>query len=359
MESSQSIDNFHTIIMKASIPRLSYELHFNLWRSQANKINLLDVGLMCPLQDRSYTIDLSFPGQYRGTDDIKCINYLIQDTTIASNVFNCGMRLHDANNSKCVEKDNSIILISNYKTDQPDSPYSIPVKTSSSDPEKTKLTKEVSSRTTIHISVSPQTSCPNLSDISTSNPSQALTKKEYFRFRIYNFDLRPFSTEASSETNFLAPVYEKDTIVDFRINDTMLLSSDDQSTLGTNPVYFEKIHFLLIDDLLSKITIKDPTVTIRLFENSKWETYLDTKVPKPMMAYHYRKKSSNSDLTSASFLVKIEESKINYKAIVSYVAAALLIGLIVNAISTLTFHNLTLFFILVSTYFLLWGGNEH
>ena len=358
MESPQSIDNFHTIIMKSSVAGLSYELHFNLWNSKANGIDFLDVGLMCPLQATSYTIDLSFPGNYSETSQIECINHLIQKTAIACNIFNCGMNLHDATNFKYAEKDGCIILISNYKTDQHENPYSIPEKKDHPSSDVAKLTKDSSKeslRTTIHISVSSKKDVSNFSSASCHD----LPQKEYFRFRIHNFDLKPFSTEASSETNFLVPVYEKDTIVDFRINDTMLMSSDDQAKLDTDPVFFDKIHFLLIEDLMSKITIKDPEVTIRLFENSKWEDYLGKAVPKPMLAYHYHKKKKDSNITSASFLAKKEESHIKYKSVVSYIAAALLIGLIVNAISSLTLHIPTLFFILFFSYFLLWGANEH
>ena len=181
-------------------------MHFNLWNSKANDIDFLDVGVMCPLEDQSYTVDLSFPGDYGETPKIECINYLIQDTAIARNIFNCGMEFHDTSNSKYARKDNDVILISNYKTDQQQDPYSIPLKNGTSARETRKLTKEYSedsSRITIHILVSPKSDCPDVSDTSGSDESQSLVKKEYFRFRIYNFDLKPFSTKASSKTNFL------------------------------------------------------------------------------------------------------------------------------------------------------------
>lgn len=324
-------DDFRTVIMKSSVGGLSYELHFNLWKSDANGINCLDVGLMCPLQDNPYEIDLFFPGKYAKDDDIICLNQKIQDTDIASLIFNCGMHLDDGINSKITEKDGKIILISNYKTDKSGQLYSIlerPQNTTGTTASP-KLTKIISdpNKTIVHILVAAKASCVKTS----GTISSELNKYEYFRFRIQNFSLKPFSIEESSKTKFVIPMSEQNTIIDFRINDTMLMSSTEQTDLLNKPVDFEKIHFLLIDDLLSKNIIKDSSVTVRLFENAKWREYLGKNVVTPMLAYHYRKKKDGNDnIKSASFLVMIEKKDIKPISIFGYIVVALILGIVGN-----------------------------
>lgn len=335
MQSNKVNDDFQTVIMKSSVGGLLYELHFNLWKSNANDIHCLDIGLMCPLQNDPYTVELFFPGKYAKDDDIICLNEKIQDTDIASNIFNCGMSLDDGNNSKITQKDKKIILISNYKTGNKDYPYSIlkgPEKTTetTTPPKLTKIISESSNKTIVHILVDPIASCTKTRG---STPPD-LDKWEYFRFRIQNFDLKPFSIEESSKTNFIVPVCDQNTIIDFRVNDAMLMSSAEQTDLTKNSVEFEKIHFLLIDDLLSKNVIKDSSVTVRLFENAKWKEYLGKDVFTPMLAYHYRKKKEGNDnIKSASFLVMIEKKVMKPKSIWGYIFIALVLGIIGNVLA--------------------------
>lgn len=318
-----------TIKFMSTKTNLHYQLHFNLWNSDDNKIKALDVGVMCPIAGDNHVVSLIIPGDY-SKDNVVCLNKKLHDSDTIDNIFNAHVSwIKETDDFKIAEidkspKPNLIFAISNFHNkkdkDEKDE-LLIPLKEQS---KSQKISQEIKNQNlVIHFEVAKK--------IDASVKKEAVTEYyEYFRIRINKFDLARFSIIVESKPNFVVPSYEKNVVLEFRVNDRKLMSSDDRKEMDEHKVYFDKIHFLLINDIPCKTMITDASAKIRLFENNKWKEYLcGEEIKKPMLAYHLSKKSEeNQKIEMSSFLIKFQEKKMAKCQVGLYVIVAFLLGLL-------------------------------
>lgn len=328
--SKNDID-FKTIELVSSEPNLEFEIHFNLW--MLKKKSILDIGLMCPIIDKSYNVEIVFPkADSKKNSRVICLNNKVRETNIACIIFNCDVSIEDIkNNYKKAKKNNEeqLFVISDYDSGVPNNIDEILEKT-----EGKIYKKKDQDQTVICFNVVKKSNCALNGEDSPdyrqrNDEFQQKLSWEYFRVRIEDFDLSPFSVCKESKSNFMVPAYECNTVYDFRVNDLKLMSSDERSKWLEKSVYFSKSHFFLINDVSCKVSIVDPSAKVRLFETKNWKEYQDNQDFEPMLAYHMSKiKEGDKKITSASFLIKNGEMKIKWWCILVYLAITFLLGMV-------------------------------
>lgn len=297
-----------TITVKSSKENSNVELHFNLWDSENNKLHCLDIGLMCNLEDTSQTIEITIPGKYTPNDIKDLSDLLISKNEICTNIFNCKMELtiQDSWGAKVCKKQDQKdekFIIRKFDTESQNGDVVI-------NNEHVKIIFKVNEK----------------SDIISEGYN-----KIYYRIRIRNFKLESYSVLSKSKGGFFESSYDRNRIIDFRINDIKLLSLSRGKDIAGNNLKISKIHFLYITDCEENIILANPEPKIRLFEIENWKDYIETQ-KQEMLAYHMSFKESTN---SSSFLLKIQQRKTSAWHIGGYAIGILLMSLFANLIMIL------------------------
>lgn len=297
---SKNTSQLKTIVIKPEIENIQIGAHFNLWNSDKNKIHCLDIGLMCPIKENKYSVELVVPGCYSQVENLV---ELIKKDQIACNVFNESIEV-------------------------------------SSSPQKFVLLKKEAHQESFLVYDGEIKCCPNKNQskslinlIVEKNNFQPDIKNLYFRIRICDFDITSVSACDNSLSRFFVPYCEKSTIFDFRLNDSKLLSVDDGKALQKQNITFSKVHFLLIGDINETVCLCNEKLKIRVFENHNWEDYISKvhSIDKPMIAYHV----SNDCVSSASFLLKLQVNKTNALRLSLYTLAVIILSIVANVVYNL------------------------
>lgn len=279
---------------------LQLEVHFNLWNSDKNDIHCLDIGLMCPIRESKYSIELKIPGC---SSHVENLIEDIKKDQVACNVFNELVRVTSVVNQ--------YVLFTKEKTNKSFLVFDGDINCETGNKGK---------RTLITLDVEKNNYQPSITDL-------------YFRIRIPNFDIKAISACDKSLSRFFVPYCEKSVVYDFRLNDTKLLSVAEGKKLQEKKIVFSKIHFLLIGDINETAQLNNGPIKIRVFENHNWDNYISKVHPidKPMIAYHMTKK----DDSSASFLLKLQANKTNAFRLTLYTIAVILLSLVANIVYNL------------------------
>lgn len=297
-----------TITVKSSKENSNVELHFNLWDSDKNKLHCLDIGIMCEVNSEPETIKMTIPGKYKKGDINDLSDLLISKNEICTNIFNCKMELtiQDSWGAKVCKKQN-----------QKDEKFII-----------RKFDVESQNKNLLvnddYIEIAFKVN--EKSDIISEGYN-----KIYYRIRIGNFKLKSYSVLSKSKGGFFESSYDRNRIIDFRINDIKLLSLSTGKEIADNNLKISKIHFLYITDCEENIILATPEPRIRLFETENWKEYIKAQKHE-MLAYHMFFKEST---TSPSFLLKIQQRKTSAWHIGGYAIGVLLMSLFANLIMIL------------------------
>lgn len=236
-----------------------FELHLNLWESEKNGLQALDIGLFCPIENESYDLTIVIPEKHE-KGDFEDLYKRIIDNEIVCNVFNAYVEI---TSGKCCsyakrcevgnELDFIIFPIScfNYYDNLGKShlKINVPSRKEIIDGEEDTFAEKIN-----------------------------ISKYVYCRFRINNVKKYFYSVYSEPINKPFESGYEQNEIIDVRINDAKLLDLGAQKKLITSRTHFSKIHFLLICDFEKNVIQFNKIVKPRLFEKAGWENYL----PKPL-----------------------------------------------------------------------------
>lgn len=234
-----------------------YELHLNLWESEKNCIQALDIGIFCPIEDHPYNLTVIIPEKHT-KDDFKSLYDKITDSKIASNVFNSyvqvtsGKLCSHAQRCETGNKLDFVLLsIANFYFQdvlgKSEIKIDVPAREKLCEGEETELVDKINK-----------------------------SKYVYFRFRINNIKKSFYSVYSEPISKTFESGYEQNEIVDFRINDAKLLDFDSRKKMLKT--HFSKIHFLLICDFEKNVIQCNKTVKPRLFEKAGWGEYLPSSL---------------------------------------------------------------------------------
>lgn len=303
-----------TIIIDSSKNSTELEVHFNLWDSDKNKLHCLDIGLMCPVESEPYTVNIKIPG--KGYEVVDLAGILIKENIIANNVFNCDMKITPQDNGfaataiKDEDENQNAFLIQQF----------IP---HGSEKEQNIFDEN------------------NYTKISFNIENDTDEKYKYFRIRIKNFYISPFSCYSILKSKIFESSYEKNIVMDFRINDIKLLPLDIGKKLKTEGCSFSKIHFLYLADIDVHIQDTNMPAKKRLFEIKNWGKYTE-HLNRDMIAYHFslkkdepkKEKQKSEDIRTASFLLKSIKTKTSILHLFIYALVIIILAIIANFISS-------------------------
>lgn len=293
-----------TVEVKSTEKNTSIELHYNLWDSEKNKIKYLDIGIMADTKDVPYEIHLKIPGKYKSENIEDLGKILIEKNNICNNIFNCTVVVTARENSlfataeKEENKEKFIIqpftIQNNENIDKNENNILI----------KLEIKKE-----------------ENFLEY----------KKKYFRIRIKNFNKVPFILESNSKSKFFESSFERNTVLDFRMNDIKLLSPEISKQLKDSGLKIKKVHFLYITDFEKNIVFSNSEMKIRAFERESWKDYIETTTNE-MIAYHMTFKEDPQ--YTPIFLLKTQEKCSKVSHIVIYTIVVLILSILANRISS-------------------------
>ncbi len=292
-----------TVEIKSTEKNTSIELHYNLWDSEKNKIKCLDIGIMADTEDAPYEIHLKIPGKYKLENIEDLGKILIEKNNICNNIFNCTVVVTARENSlfataeKEENKEKFIIqpfTINNENIDKNENNILI----------KLGIKKEEN--------------------------FLGYTKK-YFRIRIKNFDDTPFILKSTSRSKLFESSFEKNKILDFRMNDIKLLSPEISKQIKDSGLKIKKVHFLYITDFEKNIIFSSPEMKIRAFERESWKDYIETKTNE-MIAYHMTFKDDSQH--TLIFLLKMQEKVSSILHIIVYALGVICLAVLANKISS-------------------------
>lgn len=308
-----------TIIIDSSKNSTEVEVHFNLWDSDKNKFHCLDIGLMCPIESEIYTINIKIPG--KGYKVVDLAEILIKENIIANNVFNCDMKITPQDNGfsataiKDEDENQNAFLIQQFIPHDSGKEQNI-----FSENNYTKISFKIENGTD--------------------------EKYKYFRIRVKNFYISPFSCKSILKSKIFESSYEKNIVMDFRINDIKLLPLDIGKKLKTEGCSFSKIHFLYLADIDVHIQDTNMPAKKRLFEIKNWGKYIE-HLNRDMIAYHFSLKKDNlkkedskneiqksEEIRNASFLLKSIKTKTSILHLCIYALVIIILAIIANFISS-------------------------
>lgn len=334
-----------------------FELHINLWESEKNDIQSLDIGLFCPLEDHAYSLVIKIPEDHEINDFQDLYEQMIDNET-ARNVFNCYVQITPGKYCSYAlrseeGKEPSFILYPVSKDNVQNDETGLAVKVNI--PSKKDL-KEVEEPVFVE-------------NVNKSN-------QIYIRIRVNNIKSQFYSVYSEPINKSFESGYEQNEIIDFRVNDIKLLDEDTQKELITKKVSFSRVHFLLICDFEKNVIQYNGSLKSRLFEQSLWNEYLPEplaaeqkmryldivleearsfrtisivpeilvmiarllvhlsqkkEVDHTMIAYHMK----TDDVTTASFLFKINCKKSSGSHLLIYVILIIIFAIVANVIWTL------------------------
>lgn len=238
-----------------------FELHINLWESEKNDIQSLDIGLFCPLEDHSYNLVIKIPENH-DINDFQDLYEEMKDDETSRNIFNCYVQVtpgkycsYALRNEEGKEPSFILLPVSKDNVQKDDDGLVVNVNI----PSKTDLVEVEESVFIENVKKSSQI---------------------YIRLRINNIKKQFYSVYSEPINKPFESGYEQNEIIDFRVNDIKLLDECTQKKLITQKVSFSRIHFLLICDFEKNIVQYNGSLKSRLFEQSRWNKYL----PKPLAA---------------------------------------------------------------------------
>lgn len=171
------------------------------------------------------------------------------------------------------------------------------------------------------------------------------TTAVYFRFRIESPKVQETLLDTLKEKNYyLESAFVERQVIDIKFNDARNIDRNIitwYETEGFTFANFESIHLFVMVPSSYEITIWDNFSECRKLENSVWNSYLENKIStKNVMAYHWKKKASNSNnLDEFTQLIKIEHRATNWKIISIYCLIVILLGALGSGVCNL-FGNL-------------------
>ena len=160
-------------------------------------------------------------------------------------------------------------------------------------------------------------------------------ENKYYRFRILFPDFSSVIVERASQGNSFESSFSSCKIIDFRLNDSKLLSASDTKKLVRNSYCFEKVHFLYISDIDENIQLASDKYSSRFLERGVWDDYLDLKKKKSeMIAYHLKAENS----FCPSFLFKCQYNKTSLLHLLIYAGIVVALAVLANCFTRLFFH---------------------
>lgn len=156
----------------------------------------------------------------------------------------------------------------------------------------------------------------------------------YFRFRIKGQALSSQLLSPVTESNkFLESGFKKTKIIDFKINELRNINSvilNKAKAESLVPIFFHKVYYFIMESSTSEVVSPglNPNECRKL--EPLWEKYINAPVSN-ILAYQWKKGSSgNRGEQKFSHLTKITYSGTNWRIILLYLIAALLLGILSN-----------------------------
>lgn len=295
-----------SFFITANVPGIKLDLHVNLWDSEKNNIHCLDIGVKCDLCNSPYQIKILLPQKVNANDFVDLYDKIIDDT-VARLIFNSDMNISGGT------------LFKNFKKNDDDKAE--PFLVIKCDKEMNDESKKDQTELLFNI--------PAKSELEKSDQNTTIANKVYFRFRIKETNENLFSVSTTLKSRYFEVCYEQNKIIDFRVNDLLLLPDERVKELRRSETDFEKIHFLYLNDIDANILYSSPNAKARLFEKEVWKKYLEES-DSEMMAYHLSVKKNNKAVKSGAFLLKTQKIKTSWGHIVIYALIVILLAVLAN-----------------------------
>ncbi len=293
-----------TIEVKSTEKNTNIELHYNLWDSEKNKIKCLDIGIMANTKDAPYEIHFRIPGKYKSKNIEDLGKILIEKNNICNNIFNCTVVVTARENS----------LFATAEKEENKEKFIIQPFTIQNDENIDKNENNI----LIKLRIKEEENFPEY-------------RKKYFRIRIKKFDDIPFILKSTSRSKLFESSFEKNKILDFRMNDIKLLSPEISKQIKDSGLKIKKVHFLYITDFEKNIVFSNPEMKIRAFERESWKDYIETKTNE-MIAYHMTFKDDSQH--TPIFLLKMQENVSSILHIIVYALGVIGLAVLANRISS-------------------------
>ncbi|WDF59924.1 hypothetical protein PQ462_00830 [Flavobacterium sp. KACC 22758] len=279
------------------------DLHFNFWKipnGSKRSHKFLDIGIKLSNTKNIKTLKIYFPIKIKENEFEDIVGKFIHKVDLVSAVFNENYKVISTTSSKSYE-------IRNAKNEFVFNIY----KTSISD-----LTFEQKYDGTI---------------ININIPKQEITN--YFRFRIKGDFINSLSSVSVPTNSLLESAFSEIEMIDFRVNEIRDLNQDLLEEMKVEKLLkIQKQHFFFIcskdEELIGN---HQPFLSCRNLENYRWDDYVGIKnINKQIyLAYHWKE----TNVESASTLIKTKYEKNNWKTISKYAIFAFMLAVIIELFS--------------------------
>lgn len=173
----------------------------------------------------------------------------------------------------------------------------------------------------------------------------------YIRFRIKNKNIKDsIMFTPKSPSDFTSPKKNIYKIIDIKINKKRNFPYDKLNNKYTL-FSFNKIHFLLMEDIYSDINFLSKDIyEVRILEKD-WSSYLGIENINNIIVFHYKNKSEKEKIEDCSIVIKVINKKQNLILLFIYTLFALLISAMPSFLTE--FVNIFYIFLTVSSLFVI------
>lgn len=291
----------NTLVIKPSIKNDYLEIHFNLWNSESEKLNFLDIGIMCDNKDQNFTLEIP---SSTSVSIIDLSDKLKGD--IRNSIFNCYMDKKSEGAYEILNRENAAndkFLLSPINKQENLQPQNEIIKT------------------TIDVR-----------KIESSEINGEDVKKKYLRFRIQDFDIGKFIITEDSESKIFDSSFVRNKIIDFRFNDYRILESSKTQNYKLNDDCYTKIHFFYMTDALENISLCSDKYDVRFLERNLWNGYLEIPNRKKDILVYHLKVKDDKGVSNASFLIKSQQEITSKSHLLFYAFVVLDLAVLANNI---------------------------
>lgn len=171
----------------------------------------------------------------------------------------------------------------------------------------------------------------------------------YIRFRISisdNEGIRFLKHDEQISNNILQAAFSRMELYDFRLND--IRDTDDKvyQELISNQKYklleMRKVHFFFMTDAKDHISNgNEERIDTRMLEVEKWKKYHDVSSDHALVAYHWKKKTNQTDKKIKSFEAFFRNTcnNVNVLLVISYIVLILAFGTTGSLLSTINVNQ--------------------
>jgi hypothetical protein len=186
----------------------------------------------------------------------------------------------------------------------------------------------------VHLS---QGTVVTLTNLAIDTCSDGRSDPLYFRLRFPLPPKNPFIKVSPPLDRFFVSGYDEIQFIDFRLNDARTLPADVESLMrpvAQQPTLdLRKVAFLTAVQVAAQVSIRHEDVhKVRRLETEVWNSYVPDGIPEGMVVYHW--KLEKPKIEDFSAFVKLQTRRSNWLILITYLAIALIFGVLGNLFAT-------------------------